>query len=586
MKRLICALTIFFSTGHCQQTGPLRFASIELYKTTLALVGDSTAWTVLVAVAERDVAGNGFILPSAVVRSIREFGIIHSGYRKDKLYLTRLLKAGARVFASQKLGEADTLSRAYDDEIRDGKIGNAKQFASRYHESLFDIEQLIVKNRNENIDAILNQKSGSVDKRKGLLSDWRDANKGDLFSEADGLRTGVQSYAQLSFTDGVDVLVDPVTMVVIRASKADKLEKTVRRDIALIKGSLLTKLTANAKQINILTFKAGTAESIVKSGKFWAAANDQKDMKLSNYDGTVDLTANNVKITVGSNQGTIVEKGKAPLPPVNLLQPPSLLWLKVDTVVYTSDMVLRWNAIPLTMQYQIEISPSKEMNRSIRQMKTHTSSFHLMELPLGITYVRLQSIDKNGLRGNDSPVYTIVRNVDTMPPPIYIDSWETDRKYTTLSSLVITGTTEADAVLIIDGKRTQLSPDGKFSFTVQVTTEDRQFRFAATDRAGNTRARILSVVLMDTLRVGKITWDCPVSGSTLIPAGTELSASGTAYPRVRVTVAHAGQTMTILTDSQGRWAVSLKAQNNTLLVITFKSLDDKKIILSKNYQVQ
>ena len=163
-----------------------------------------------------------------------------------------------------------------------------------------------------------------MDKRKGLLGSWQSAFINDLFASYDGVRTGEASLAQLFFTDGVDVTVDPSTTVVIRESHMDKLDQTVKRDIALINGSMLTKFSAKAKETNKFEFHAGTSESMVKSGKFWASTVQDKKTKLSNYDGTIDLTASKVKISLQQNQGTVVEKGKAPLPPINLLAAPQL----------------------------------------------------------------------------------------------------------------------------------------------------------------------------------------------------------------------------------------------------------------------
>ena len=56
--------------------------------------------------------------------------------------------------------------------------------------------------------------------------------------------------------------------------------------------------------------------------------------------------------------------------------------------------------------------------------------YQLTNIPLASVYVRIIAIDRYGLRGVDSPTYRIIHVKDTQPPPIQIDGWEMDRKYT------------------------------------------------------------------------------------------------------------------------------------------------------------
>ena len=199
--------------------------------------------------------------------------------------------------------------------------------------------------------------------------------------------TGEASLAQLFFIDGVDVTVDPNTTVVIRESHMDKLDQTVKRDLALMNGSILTKLSAKAKETNKFEFHAGTSESMVKSGKFWASTIQDKKAKLSNYDGTIDLTASKVKITLQQNQGTVVEKGKAPLPPINLLAAPQLHWEQVDTVIYNGKITLQWTKISNAVSYLVELCPSKNFDHDITWISVKTSLYQLTGIPVASVYV-------------------------------------------------------------------------------------------------------------------------------------------------------------------------------------------------------
>ncbi len=568
------------------QNMPVKFSAGNLHQTAHKFIGDSSAWAILIALSERDVETNSFALSVNAQKQLRDFSTTHKQILDGRIFFNRLLKAGARVFAAEKLESAVQLNAAYESALKEGLLTDATKFAGVYVKTLREIEKEIRSKRNEEIDALIAQKSGSVGKRKGFLGEWLSAAKGDLLAQSDGVKTGDASFAQLAFTDGVEVVIDPNSTVVIRESKIDKLDQTVRRDIALVKGSLLTKLTESAKERSNFTFQAGTSESQVKSGKFWASAIEERRVKLSNYDGTMNVSANNKKVQLNQNEGTVVEKGKDPLPPVQLLSAPQLRWNGIDSIIYDSEFLLAWNSIEKFGEYRIEICKEKEFSASIKSFSTAQPAFFLKNIDIGILFVRVLAVDKLGLRGIESPTYRLVRVEDKLPPAIYVNGWETDRSYTALSSLTISGTTEPSAKFIVDGKPTALNANGAFSFAVPIGQTEKQIKISATDRSGNTRERTLSIVPIDTNRVKKIEWNCPVDERTLSPSTENMSARGTAYPSMKISVIHGAQKLDMLTDSQGNWAISLKRIQNEIVTIVFESINDNKIILTTTYAVK
>jgi hypothetical protein len=366
----------------------------------------------------------------------------------------------------------------------------------------------------------------------------------------------------------------------------DKLDQTVKRDLALMNGSILTKLSAKAKETNKFAFHAGTSESIVKSGKFWASTIQDKKAKLSNYDGTIDLTASNVKITLQQNQGTVVEKGKAPLPPINLLAAPQLNWEQLDTVIYSEKMTLQWTKIKNAVSYQVETCPSRNFDHNITMVSVKTPLYQLTGIPLASVYVRITAIDSYGLRGVDSPIYRIIRAKDTQPPPIQIDGWEIDRKYTANNTMTITGKTKAETALTAGGEKQTVQADGSFSFHVAVARPETQVKIIATDQYGNSSERTLSIVPMETEKLFDISWNGSATETTVYSLGESVEAHGNAYPGIKVTATLGEQQITVQTNSQGDWAISLKVIKGETLRIIFDSIYDGKTIGTKTWKVE
>jgi hypothetical protein len=568
------------------QKGPFEFRASDLSRTAFALAGDSAAWPIVVSLAVRNVNSNSFTLSIAAQEKLKGFASEYDRVLRAKEQMSLLIENGARVFASDELDSVTSFFSMYENAIRQGSVEEAHRQAAQIMVGMGQMQELIEENRDEAVDARLAQKTGTVDKRKGYLGAWQTAFLGDLFVAFDGVKTGEKSIALLSFVDGVDVSVDPNTTVIIRASKRNRLSRKVKRNIALVSGSLLTMFSEKAKEINDFSFEAGTSESVVKSSKFWASAKGDLNAKVSNYEGTIDLSASNVRITLESNQGTIIRKGQPPLQPITLLPPPRLNWRSNDSIIYVDHLVLKWEKISGAVEYEVEASPGKDFDQETKRFTTTSTDFELLGIPLVSTYVRLHCIDRYGLRGIDSPVYTIIRTENTPQPPILIDGWNTDLRYTVLEEVTIHGRTRTDVALAINGKSIELDPSGAFFYNARLRKPETVLDIVAQDNSGNVSRRTLSMIPMDSSKVFKVDWNCPIIGGEVSATGPTIEARGTAYPRVRVVAEMGDQTVTALTSSRGIWAMSLKSAKGKLLRLTFESIDDARSIGSKIWKVR
>ncbi|KAB2922427.1 MAG: hypothetical protein F9K22_11720 [Bacteroidetes bacterium] len=583
---LLLSLLIVPSASAQKKKGPLFIPSDQVYSAARTLAGDSASWPVVVALAERDAERNGFLLPAAAQPRLAELAKMHADMRLGRRFFANLLKAGARVFAPERMNAAAALSAEFDRQVRDGSLDGALRAGARFLTAVDDVAKEVEEERREDVDALVAKRQGEVSKRKGLLGRWDEARLGDLLKRSDGVRTGEASFAQLSFTDGVDVMVDPNSTLLIRESTMDRLDRSIRRDIALVRGGLLATLTAGAKERNDLRLQAGSSRSEVRSGKFWASAVEERRVRLSNYDGTMKVSATGAAVQLGANEGTVVEQGRPPMTPVRLLPPPELLWPRIDSTVYTPELPLAWRPVPGAKGYRVELSAAKDFTADPHTAAVSAPAYRLQNLKLGLLYARVTAVDALGLRGMESPVYTIVRVEDKLPPAIHVNGWETDRKYTILPAVTIGGTTEPDAQFSADGRAVPVAPDGSFTLTVPVGRSERQVRLRAADRSGNARERLLSVMPMDTAVVMAVEWNAPLDEGVLRPATVEIAGRGRSYPSVRITAVHGDQTAEARTDAQGHWALSLRRIAGLSLTLTFESLTDNAVIGTRTLQVE
>ena len=568
------------------------FKAGELMQVAQRLVGDSTAWQIVVASAERRTSTNEFVLSATAQKILRTFSTLRAKVNRERTTLSRLVKRGASVLAEEEFSKTSKALQAHDQAVANGEIAKALQEGESFLFLLPTLSKAVEARRTEAVEAKLRTKTGDVDKRKGLLGAWQQAEIGDLFAESDAIRTGTNSTAALAFIDGSQILINPNTTAAVRTSRIDKLERTAQANIALIKGSLLSQLSKQAQESGAFKLSAGKAEAVIRSGKFWANTNEANTTRIANYDGTMEIKSGEAIITLKKNQGTVVLKGKEPTPPVELLPAPRLQWNGLDTVVFRNELLLQWNPIPNTAKYQIEISSERNFSQNVQTYSTSATSFLLKNLPNETRFVRLQAFDKLGLRGADSPTYRILRSLDTEPPFIFVQEFpiqkgDTLTRYITLSQLDIQGETEPNATLLKEGEPIAVSPNGTFQFSVLLENLSEKFvLLSAFDAAKNRRNLVLRLVPIRQEQLYSMRWNCTQSGDTLISTGVPIQVYGVAYPNLSLFLTHGNKTFMATADANGKWAIAVEPLANQTLTVSFESPDSKQRTLIRTYFVK
>jgi hypothetical protein len=435
------------------------------------------------------------------------------------------------------------------------------------------------------VQAQLEQKKGNVDKRLGLLGSWQLANLGDLFKEADGLKTGDESFANLGFTDGTKIIVDPNTTAIIRKSRVDRLSETSDTEITLEEGGLLAKLSSVAAERSKYILNAGSSQSELQTTNFYAESDGDETVKLTNYDGIANVSASDVTITIRENEGTIVREGQAPTPPVQLLPGPELVWASNDTILYAEQVIFPFQFVDNADSYIVQRSTSPSFDADLEEIRVSNNTALLSYLPIGNTYIRVQSVDQLGLRGPYSEPIRIIRNIDNQPPPAFIDNLNGNILFTKTTSAIITGATQPDAKVLIDNRSVEVDASGRFTRTLENLTADQMVSVVATDNSGNNTVRGVRVVYLTE----EILFNFALSGASgrnpirIDRPTTTLSSR--AYPGLEVIINNAGTTRRVQTDSQGRWGITMSMQQGELS-ITFKDIRTGETFLSKSFTVE
>lgn len=582
---LILFLILEFLQPALAQQNTVTFQAKDLQLISQRYTGAQSNWPLVVDLAVHNAEDNSFTLSSADVLRLQNFASLSNQVSQQQKKIQQLISDGATIFAPEKLSRADSITTEYKNSVQNGTLEQASQSASILPAAVDDLEKTLLANRLVDVQAQITKKDGEVDKRRGLLGSWEDAFKGDLLKELDGLRTLIESYANLSFTDGSTIIVEPNTEAVIRKSRIDKLDESSDTEITLENGSLLAKLSSSGKVKSKYILNAGPSMSELKSQNFYAEAEGTQIAKLTNYDGLAIVSANDMTITIQKNEGTIVEEGKDPLPPIKLLPAPGIAWSTQDTVIYRDNILFPYTEVENAVEYRVQYSASPNFDGEVKTINTTQTSVDLQELPLGITYVRVQASDNLGLKGPHSETIRIIRNIDNKPPALFIDNTRNDLLFTLNDAVTITGVTEPNASLKAGEANVSLSGSGQFSIEKSNLEYDQSISFRSVDNSGNETLKNLRIIQLTEDILYNLNFQGASGVDPVIAQKNEVTISGTAYPGLEVELSLMNFQKSVKTDSRGRWGLSFNPVAGKL-TITFKNAYSGQTYLTKSYSIQ
>ncbi len=547
--------------------------------------GNALNWPVLVKLADHDIPNNKFVLTPSDIAQLENLSETSLIFDKQQGRIKALISQGATVFAKKEMGIVNSKVTNYYSAVNDGDLEKILSIGTELKPATDSLEASLNRNRLVNVQAQLSKKEGTVDKRSGLLSSWLEALEGDLFQESDAIKTHIESFATLSFTDGSNILIDASTTAVIRKSRIDRLNESSDTEITLVEGGLLSKLSTVGREKSNYILNAGASTTELKTQNFYAENSGGDNVKLTNYDGNASVTANDITITINKNEGTIIRGNNAPLPPIKLLAAPELQSVKRDTIIYADNFIYAFKAVPKATKYHIQSSQSYNFDKNVIDSETNLTRIKIEKLPLGTTYLKVQSIDNLGLRGPYSETLRVIRNVDTKAPPIFGDQLKGSILFTKSDSFTLQGVTEPDAKVALDGKTINVSKSGAFTAVIPILSDDQSFVITSVDNSMNKSEKKVRLVKLTPEFLFNITLNGAKISSEVSSSSTPITITGKAYPEMEVIISNNDIIKTVKTDSQGRWGVTMSMQEGKLS-ITLKAVNFEDSISTKSYIVK
>lgn len=150
-------------------------------------------------------------------------------------------------------------------------------------------------------------------------SDWTGASVGEGLYAKDEVRTFKESEAQFLLLSGSRFEITENSHVIMEKGKSETEPDELYLRRGRIRSIVLKKPSSNQR---MFLLKTDAAVSEVRGTDFTTEVDGQGNTTLSCYEGLVAVSAQNVTVNVASGFATFVEKGKPPLKPFAVPDPP------------------------------------------------------------------------------------------------------------------------------------------------------------------------------------------------------------------------------------------------------------------------
>lgn len=316
------------------------------------------------------------------------------------------------------------------------------------------------------------------------------AEKGQILQEGDSIRTFSGGYAEVLFEEGNRLTIKPDSLVVIRAMKVNRLTKIRKSSINLLQSDVEAVVRRPKIKGSEFVIATPTAMAKISEAKVAVKVSKEHDSNLKVFQGTVDLKVGDKSVEVSENQSVAVSKAQdieaaKDLPPApTLLDPENLaefFFKRLDEMT----TILKWKHALRNVKYRIQVAVDPFFTDFVI-VRTGLSEpgVVVQGLKSGIYYWRVSAFTSDGLEGDFSDYRVFKVTIDQTPPRVELD----DVLLLKVSGKVnaqISGQTEADASVVINGVNIKPDRTGRFKYILSDLASEAKVRIAVEDRVGN-----------------------------------------------------------------------------------------------------
>ena len=240
---------------------------------------------------------------------------------------------------------------------------------------------------------------GSAEHRPNGSSSGQPLRKGVAIRQGDQIQTGANASATVDFLDGSQLVILRDSIVTFKILQGRSQTHVASIQIDLKQGRVETRVTPRKNKKSLYEIITPTVQIGVRGTEFRVKVDDSGELTRTEVlEGKVAAENTLGKEIVPKDFGTLVEKNQPPRPPVALLPPP----MAPSLLVTPTSTTAHWPDMPSATSYRVILSANPSYSQLVGEYVTSKREVQLAPLPSGRYYMRLRSIDSNGLEGRAS----------------------------------------------------------------------------------------------------------------------------------------------------------------------------------------
>lgn len=240
--------------------------------------------------------------------------------------------------------------------------------------------------------------------------DAHQVKKDDLLVAGDSLAIGKNSLAKLLFADGSKIDIQSNSSLSIQDSYQYVGKETFVTNLKLIKGR--TQASANPEHVvgNSLKIQTPSAVAAVRGTQFRVTADENVSLQET-LEGRVAFSASGQEVLLTKGYGSVAEKDKAPLPPIQL---PGAVDVSVLPKLFEHNSAeFDFPAQQGVTAWIGQLASDEDFTQVLNEQTTQSGKLVFTNLTDGQYYLKLRTQDQHGLQGVDA---VHVFHVKALPP--------------------------------------------------------------------------------------------------------------------------------------------------------------------------
>ena len=337
--------------------------------------------------------------------------------------------------------------------------------------------------------AVLDDTQNTVKRKPSDGIAWTKVVSGTPLFDRDAVQTFKGSSAEIIFDKSNHLVMEENSLVIIQSMDKDVFLNERRSQVVVVDGELSGTISSIGKEGLKVEVTTPGAIARIKSGnedaKFSVKVNPDKSSTLTVFSGQAELVSMGQSRVIKANQSVTADMGAAPKKAISLPGKIRLIQPQHRSNVEYRDLPpqlkFEWSTLKNATAYHVQLSVDEEFEQLVVDEIVEVAEFVYGNLRNEKYFWRARAI-KGWVKGPYTDAHVLSVKQDRQPPLLEVIF---PPRFSDQPLITLTGRSDVNAVVVIEGNEIGLNENGNFSYDVQLQQGVNILVVEAIDGVGN-----------------------------------------------------------------------------------------------------